>query len=104
MEGLYLLPMLDCILLRASIQLLRSWHATCLSVSFIWLHFGGIASVSDFIVINTVSSHLPKLILLPINKIVSCLFQVQDLHSITPNYFLEVSGAVIHPLSYQQVG
>lgn len=30
--------------------------------------------------------------------------QVQDLHSITPDYFLEVSGAVIHPLSYQQVG
>ncbi|WJX38263.1 hypothetical protein P8452_25946 [Trifolium repens] len=28
--------------------------------------------------------------------------QVQDLHSITPNYFLEVSGAVIHPLSYMQ--
>ncbi|XP_068642397.1 protease Do-like 7 [Aristolochia californica] len=28
--------------------------------------------------------------------------KVQDLHSITPNYFLEVSGAVIHPLSYQQ--
>nr|XP_043632502.1 protease Do-like 7 [Erigeron canadensis] len=27
---------------------------------------------------------------------------VQDLHSITPNYFLEVSGAVINPLSYQQ--
>ncbi|XP_071742671.1 protease Do-like 7 [Rutidosis leptorrhynchoides] len=27
---------------------------------------------------------------------------VQDLHSITPNCFLEVSGAVIHPLSYQQ--
>ncbi|XP_004300013.1 PREDICTED: protease Do-like 7 isoform X2 [Fragaria vesca subsp. vesca] len=27
---------------------------------------------------------------------------VQDLHLITPNYFLEVSGAVIHPLSYQQ--
>ncbi|KAK1433205.1 hypothetical protein QVD17_10113 [Tagetes erecta] len=27
---------------------------------------------------------------------------VEDLHSITPNYFLEVSGAVIHPLSYQQ--
>ncbi|WJX32217.1 Protease Do-like 7 [Trifolium repens] len=27
---------------------------------------------------------------------------VQDLHSITPNYFLEVSGAVIHPLSYMQ--
>lgn len=27
---------------------------------------------------------------------------VQDLHSITPNYFLQVSGAVIHPLSYQQ--
>lgn len=27
---------------------------------------------------------------------------VQDLHSITPNYFLEVSGAVIQPLSYQQ--
>jgi len=32
------------------------------------------------------------------------LLQVQDLHSITPDYFLEVSGAVIHPLSYQQVG
>ncbi|GMP31074.1 hypothetical protein CsSME_00005446 [Camellia sinensis var. sinensis] len=27
---------------------------------------------------------------------------VKDLHSITPDYFLEVSGAVIHPLSYQQ--
>ncbi|CAA6661246.1 unnamed protein product [Spirodela intermedia] len=27
---------------------------------------------------------------------------VQDLHSITPDYFLEMSGAVIHPLSYQQ--
>ncbi|KAG6779094.1 hypothetical protein POTOM_015461 [Populus tomentosa] len=27
---------------------------------------------------------------------------VQDLHTITPNHFLEVSGAVIHPLSYQQ--
>ncbi|KAM0846525.1 hypothetical protein ACQ4PT_055622 [Festuca glaucescens] len=28
--------------------------------------------------------------------------KVEDLNSITPNYFLEVSGAVIHPLSYQQ--
>ncbi|XP_023751918.1 protease Do-like 7 [Lactuca sativa] len=27
---------------------------------------------------------------------------VEDLHLITPNYFLEISGAVIHPLSYQQ--
>lgn len=27
---------------------------------------------------------------------------VQDLHSITPDHFLEISGAVIHPLSYQQ--
>ncbi|KAH6758616.1 DegP protease 7 [Perilla frutescens var. frutescens] len=27
---------------------------------------------------------------------------VQDLHLVTPDYFLEVSGAVIHPLSYQQ--
>eukprot|EP00271_Cylindrocystis_brebissonii_P014135 TRINITY_DN35385_c0_g1_i1.p1 TRINITY_DN35385_c0_g1~~TRINITY_DN35385_c0_g1_i1.p1 ORF type:complete len:1152 (-),score=228.60 TRINITY_DN35385_c0_g1_i1:698-4153(-) len=27
---------------------------------------------------------------------------VQDLHSITPNYFLELSGAVLHALSYQQ--
>ncbi|KAL1531547.1 Protease Do-like 7 [Salvia divinorum] len=28
--------------------------------------------------------------------------KVQDLHSVTPDYFLEVSGAIIHPLSYQQ--
>ncbi|KAJ4788602.1 Pro-apoptotic serine protease NMA111 [Rhynchospora pubera] len=28
--------------------------------------------------------------------------KVQDLHSITPNSFLEISGAVIHSLSYQQ--
>ncbi|KAI3726424.1 hypothetical protein L1987_66221 [Smallanthus sonchifolius] len=27
---------------------------------------------------------------------------VEDLHTITPNYFLEVSSAVMHPLSYQQ--
>ncbi|KAL2928077.1 Protease Do-like 7 [Bienertia sinuspersici] len=27
---------------------------------------------------------------------------VQDLHSVTPDHFLEVSGGVIHPLSYQQ--
>ena len=27
---------------------------------------------------------------------------IQDLHSITPNYFLELSGGVLHPLSYQQ--
>nr|VDC73408.1 unnamed protein product [Brassica rapa] len=27
---------------------------------------------------------------------------VQDLHSITPDHFLEVSGAIIHSLSYQQ--
>ncbi|WJX32215.1 Protease Do-like 7 [Trifolium repens] len=32
----------------------------------------------------------------------SLTLSVQDLHSITPNYFLEVSGAVIQPLSYQQ--
>ncbi|EEF29415.1 protein binding protein, putative [Ricinus communis] len=37
-----------------------------------------------------------------IMKILTHLFQVQDLHSITPDHFLEVSGAVIHPLSYQQ--
>ncbi|KAI3917810.1 hypothetical protein MKW92_008436 [Papaver armeniacum] len=35
-------------------------------------------------------------ILLPVNLL------VQDLHSITPNSFLEVSDAVIHALSYQQ--
>jgi S1-C subfamily serine protease len=28
--------------------------------------------------------------------------QVQNLHSLTPDYFWEVSGGVIHPLSYQQ--
>lgn len=33
----------------------------------------------------------------------SCIIQVQDLHSVTPDHFLELSGGVIHPLSYQQV-
>jgi hypothetical protein len=28
--------------------------------------------------------------------------QVQNLRSITPDYFWEASGGVIHPLSYQQ--
>ncbi|KAI4991794.1 hypothetical protein ZWY2020_040180 [Hordeum vulgare] len=28
--------------------------------------------------------------------------KVKDLYSITPNHFLELSGVVIHPLSYQQ--
>ncbi|EFJ36348.1 hypothetical protein SELMODRAFT_165477 [Selaginella moellendorffii] len=35
-------------------------------------------------------------------KDVQVTLKVQDLHSITPNYFLEMSGAIIHPLSYQQ--
>ncbi|KAL3683435.1 hypothetical protein R1sor_001457 [Riccia sorocarpa] len=33
---------------------------------------------------------------------VNVSLQVQDLHSVTPSHFLEVSGGVIHPLSYQQ--
>ena len=37
----------------------------------------------------------------PLNRLL--LKQIQDLHSITPDYFLGVSGGVIHPLSYQQV-
>ncbi|XAR71408.1 HtrA2 peptidase [Bertholletia excelsa] len=37
-------------------------------------------------------------------KPLSIELMVQDLHLVTPDYFLEVSGAVIHPLSYQQVG
>ncbi|CAA7032786.1 unnamed protein product [Microthlaspi erraticum] len=32
----------------------------------------------------------------------SVIVSVQDLHSITPDHFLEVSGVVIHPLSCQQ--
>ncbi|KAJ8761730.1 hypothetical protein K2173_004539 [Erythroxylum novogranatense] len=35
-------------------------------------------------------------------KSITLNLMVQDLHSITPDHFLEVSGAVIHPLSYQQ--
>ncbi|GAB4827967.1 hypothetical protein Ancab_034852 [Ancistrocladus abbreviatus] len=38
----------------------------------------------------------------PGDVLVSVNGEVQDLHSITPDNFLEVSGAVIHPLSYQQ--
>ncbi|XP_024357766.1 protease Do-like 7 isoform X2 [Physcomitrium patens] len=33
---------------------------------------------------------------------INVTIEVQDLHSITPNMFLEVSGGVIHALSYQQ--
>lgn len=35
-------------------------------------------------------------------KTMNVTISVQDLHSITPNMFLEVSGGVIHALSYQQ--
>jgi len=35
-------------------------------------------------------------------KTVRASVRVQDLHSITPDTYLETSGAVIHPLSYQQ--
>lgn len=36
-------------------------------------------------------------------KSISSQLTVQDLHSITPDWFLELSGGVVHPLSYQQV-
>nr|XP_034570712.1 protease Do-like 7 isoform X4 [Setaria viridis] len=45
---------------------------------------------------------LPMPHLLNLLRSTTWALQVEDLHSITPNHFLEVSGAVIHPLSYQQ--
>lgn len=35
-------------------------------------------------------------------KAITTTLSVRDLHSISPSCFLEVSGAVFHPLSYQQ--
>jgi hypothetical protein len=33
---------------------------------------------------------------------IKIILEVQDLQNITPDYFLEVSGALIHPLPYKQ--
>lgn len=46
-----------------------------------------------------------KLITLKLDRggtTINVTIEVQDLHSITPNMFLEVSGGVLHALSYQQ--
>ncbi|KAK8517718.1 hypothetical protein V6N12_016559 [Hibiscus sabdariffa] len=60
------------------------------------------AATGMLVVDSVVPGSPAQNLLKPGDMLVSGNGQVQDLHSITPARFLEVSGAVIHPLSYQQ--
>eukprot|EP00252_Welwitschia_mirabilis_P018169 TRINITY_DN40411_c0_g1_i1.p1 TRINITY_DN40411_c0_g1~~TRINITY_DN40411_c0_g1_i1.p1 ORF type:complete len:1096 (+),score=238.79 TRINITY_DN40411_c0_g1_i1:357-3644(+) len=62
--------------------------------------------VTQFLMLETVlDDNVGKTIDLELERggrPIKVTLQVQDLHSVTPDYFLEVSGGVIHRLSYQQ--
>ncbi|CAN0924258.1 Protease Do-like 7 [Linum grandiflorum] len=61
---------------------------------------------TNFLTLDSIlDDHVEQIVELQIergDKTLSMHIMVQNLNSITPDHFLEVSGAVIHPLSYQQ--
>ena len=62
--------------------------------------------IFSFLKLETVlDDYVEKTIVLEVERggyPIKVTLEVQDVHSITPDYMLEVSGCVIHPLSYQQ--
>ncbi|CCI41246.1 unnamed protein product [Albugo candida] len=62
--------------------------------------------LTQFVPLETVlDDHVGKSIEIEIEragKVIQTNIDVQDLHAVTPSRFLEISGAVINPLSYQQ--
>ena len=69
----------------------------CGGLSQVVTHFLRLEEVLDNSVNNTVALTIDRG-----GVSLSIQLTVQDLHSISPNFFLELSGGVLHPLSYQQ--